>query len=203
MFAVLLCGTVTRSLERNYETVTSVANWLSGITTKVFGEKIMNTTLEQATSNSFEGSIVSMLLVKIVLSIKQSSSIPTNVTINQIISPILAYYIVCIISLISIYFIFKMIFYVIADMTKILHKFKLTGNFDKTLGATFGFIKALVLIDIILLCVGAIPIRLTQTITVNVEKSMLVSFLQDLNFIRIIFEAVFSNGATKFISGLF
>lgn len=203
LLAVLLCGPVSRALENNYGTITSVASWLEGLTTRIFGKELMNTTLVEASSSSFQGSPVSMLLVKIVLSIKEKSTIPTDVTLNQVICPTFAYYIVCIISLICIYFIFKMICFVIADMTKLVHKVKYAGNIDKVLGATFGFIKSLVIIDFILLCIGAIPLRITQIISSSVESSMIVSFLQDVNLIRIIFEALFRNGATKFINGLF
>ena len=203
LFAVLLCGAVARALENNHGTITSVANWLEGFTTRIFGKELMNTTLLETSSSSFQGSPVSLLLVRIVLSIKEKSTIPSDVTLNQIICPTFAYYIVCILSLICIYFIFKMICFVVADMTKLVHKVKYAGNIDRILGATFGFVKSLVIIDFILLCVGAIPLRITQIVNATVEKSMLVSFFQDINLIRIIFEALFRNGATKFINGLF
>lgn len=203
LFAVLLCGAIARSLEKTHGTITSVSNWLNGIISRIFGSNLMNTTLEEASSDSFEGSPLSLLLVKIVLSIKQGSDVPATVTLSQVICPTFAYYIVCILSLTCAYFIFKMIFFIIADITKLAHKVKVVGNTDKVLGAVFGFVKSLVIIDLILLCVGAIPLRLTQVINHKVESSCLVSFLQDVNLIRIIFEALFRNGATNFIKSIF
>ena len=203
LFAVLLCGAVTRALENNHGTVTSVSNWLSGITSKLFGEKLMNTTLEEATSSSFDGSSVSQMLVNIVLSIKQKADVPKTVTLNQVICPTFAYYIVCAISLICIYFIFKMIFFVLADMTKLVQKVKYAGKLDRVLGATFGFLKSLFILDLILLLIGAIPLRFMQLISSAIDQSILVLFFRKINFINIIFDALLNNGVSKFINELF
>ena len=98
LFAVLLCTSVANFLQSQFSLVTTVSKSISGILEKVFGGPIMNTTLEQATTEKLAELGLGDWLSSIILSFASDSSIPTDTTLNEIICPTFAYYVVIVIA---------------------------------------------------------------------------------------------------------
>lgn len=203
LFAVLLCSTVTNFLEKNYGTVSSVANWLSGGLTGIFGKDLMDTTLAQATQTDMNSGGIAGWIISLVLSLKSSADIPMDVTLSQVISPVLGFYIVCAISLLVLYIVFRIIFFLVGELAQKLHKFKPTALVDKVLGAVFGLIKGIVILDIIIIVINAIPLGFVQDIACEIDKTVITSFISNTNLIGMLFDFLFNNGVTKFIGNLF
>lgn len=203
LLAVLLCSTVANFLEKNYGTVSSVANWLSGGLNGIFGKDLMDTTLAQATQSDMSSGGVASWIISLVLSLKSSANIPTDVTLSQVISPVLAFYIVCAISLLALYIIFRIIFFLFGELAQKLHKFKPTALIDKLLGAVFGLIKGIVILDIAIIVINAIPLGFVQSIAIEIENTAITSFISNTNLIGMLFDFLFNNGVTQFIGNLF
>ena len=73
LFAVLLSGVTAKFMESQFSMTSKMASGLQGTLTRVFGDKLMNTTLEQAGSSNLSGAGLSGLIVKMVLSLKMLS----------------------------------------------------------------------------------------------------------------------------------
>ena len=202
LLSVLLCSVVANFLERTYGSVSSMTVSLSGTLSNIFGKQLMDTTLAGATQGEMSSGGIAAWIITLVFNLKGSSSVPTDVTLNQIVSPVLAYYIVCIIALACLYVIFRIIFYIIGEMAEDSHKFKLTEVTDKGLGALFGFIEGIIIIDIAILIIGAIPLGFTQAIAYDVGNSVITSLIQKTNLIGLLFDLLLKNGVSGFIAGI-
>ena len=127
ILSALLCSVVASFLERQHGLATQIAGWLEGAMTQLFGDEIVNTTLEQATQAGLENGGLAYWIISIILSLKGSATIPTDVTLNQILTPALAYYILCAISFVILFVLFLIAFFIIGDLSKKLHDIKITA----------------------------------------------------------------------------
>lgn len=203
LLSALLCSIMASFLERQHGTATIIAGWLDGFMTEVFGAEIMDTTLEQATQGGLQSGGLAVWIVSLVLSIKGSATIPTDVTLNQIITPALAYYILCAISFIVMFILFSIAFFIIGDLSKKLHEIKLTAFLDKVLGGVLSFVQSIIIIDVIVIVVNAIPITFVQDIAFEISNSVVTNFLCSVNIVGIIFDLITNNGIVTFIQSLF
>ena len=99
--SALLCSSVANFLENQFELITKISAWLSGVLTKTFGATLMNTTLEQATGEMLANNGVASWIIGLVLN--SQNSIPKDVTLNQVLCPVVGYYMACAISFIVLY----------------------------------------------------------------------------------------------------
>ena len=200
LFAVLLCGVVARFLDSKFGTIRSVTTWLEGISVKIFGNELMDTTLAEANENSLNGNFASWI-IRLVLSAKQSSDISSSVTINQVICPTIAYYIVCVLSLIGLFILFKILFFIIADLSK-LRKRTIVGKINHIFGGLFGLIKGIVVLDFIIIIVNAIPLSFVQSIATHISSSILTNAFSKVNFISLIFDSLTKTGIINYLSSV-
>ena len=203
LLSALLCSVVANFLERQYGFVSTISVWLNGALSELFGPEIMDTTLEQATQNGLQNGGVAIWIVSIVLNLKGDATMPTNVTLNQIISPALAYYIACAIAFIGLFILLIIAFFIIGDLSKKLHEVKLTEMMDKTLGGILAFSESLLLIDILIIIINAIPLPFMQTVAFEIGNSVITSFLCNVNLVGLLFELITNNGIINFIKSLF
>ena len=201
ILAVLLCGVAARFLENKFGWISSVSTWLSGITVKIFGNDLMNTSLAQATESGLSGKL-SDWIIRILLSAKESSDIPNTTTLNQIICPTIAYYIVCIISLIALFFLFKILFRIISHISRLNRK-SFFGRLNSFLGCIFGLVKGIIILDFIILIISAIPFSFAQNISLQIANSIFAKVFTKINVISILFNALFNGGAFKYVVSLF
>ena len=203
ILSALLCSVVASFLERQHGLATQIAGWLEGAMTQLFGDEIVNTTLEQATQAGLENGGLAFWIISIILSLKGSATIPTDVTLNQILTPALAYYILCAISFVILFVLFLIAFFIIGDLSKKLHDIKLTAFLDKALGGVLSFVQAILLIDLIVIIINAIPIAFVQDIAFEINNSVVTSFLCSINVLGLLFDFITNNGIIEFIQTIF
>ena len=201
IFAVLLCSSVAKFLENKFSLVTTISSKLTGILTGVFGEELMSTPLSLATEDVLsENFNLSLYLVRIILSIK-SSDIAPDTTLSNIICPVFAYYIVCILSVILLYILFRILFFIIGEIVKKLHSNKVIGTTDTVLGLVFGAIKGIITINFALMILGIIPLGFVQNFVGATSDTIFVNIISKLDIVSLILKAMASVNITDFLVG--
>lgn len=181
LFSILLAPTVTSFLESQHSFVTTMSGKLSGILTNIFGDEVMNLTLESASKESIKNLGLSTLIINLVLSFKKDGTIPINTTLNQIICPTFAYYVVLIISAIGLFIIFKLIFIVIANIIRKSYNIQIIEKTDKVLGFILGLISGVIYFETVVMIIGAIPLGFMQNLHTLIYSSSLANFICLIN----------------------
>ncbi len=201
IFAVLLCSSVAKFLENKFSLVTTISSKLTGVLTGMFGEELMSTPLSLATEDVLsENFNLSLYLVRIILSIK-SSDIAPDTTLSSIICPVFAYYIVCILSVILLYILFRILFFIIGEIVKKLHSNKVIGTTDTVLGLVFGAIKGIITINFALMILGIIPLGFVQKFVGATSDTIFVNIISKLDIVSLILKAMASVNITDFLVG--
>lgn len=200
LLAVLLCSAVAKFAESEFGAVTSVSGWLEGVLRNIFGETLMDTTLADANETGLADAGIATWLLKIIMSMKGSSDIPANTTLNQIISPVFAYYIVALICVLLLYIIFRLIFFLIGEIVGKLHTITMIRVVDGFLGAILGIIRGIFIIDILLMIISVLPIGFVQNIAIEIESTIITSFFSRFNLFGYIINALISGNLNEIIS---
>ena len=200
LFAILLCSTVTAFLQEKYTFVTTMAGKLETVTNVIFGKELMNTTLETATQEVMKSAGLSSMVIGLALSFKGNSSIPTDITLNQVVCPTFAYYVVLIISAIGLFIVFKLIFIVIGNIVSRLHNIKLLEKTDRMLGFFLGLIAGIIYFETIVMVIGAIPLGFMQNLYALIQNSSLAHFICVINPYDSILNLISFNDLFKFVS---
>ncbi len=188
--ALLLCSAVTAFLESKFGVVTAISEWVSGVLSQIFGEEIMTKTLQESSEISLTETNLSAWIIKIVIDMKGTGDIPLDKTISQVVSPVFAYYITCVISFVGLTIIIKIILFFISLSVKKLHEIALVGTLDKGLGLLFGLIRGVLIAQIIIVVVGAIPLDFCQQLKTIIDQSVIAGFINKINLFAYIFNAV-------------
>ena len=200
LFAVLLCSTVTGFLEGKFSCVTNVSKWVNGILGKVFGETLLNTKITEVSQEGLASNGLGSWLISAVLSINAESEY-IGKTIGEIISPVFAYYIVCALSLLGLFVLFKIIFFIIGDISSLLNGVKVVGPANTLLGGVFGFIKSVIIVDLLVILLGALPFGFIQGLMQKIDGSYIVAFFDKFNVLGLIFNSLSGKGLINFLSG--
>ena len=202
IFAVLLCSSVAKFLENRFSLITTISSKLTGVLTGIFGEELMNTPLSLATEDVLSEQFnLSLYLIRIILSIK-SSDISPDTTLSSIICPVFAYYIVCILSVIILYILFRIIFFLIGEIVKKMHSNKFIGTTDTLLGLVFGALKGIITINFALMIIGIIPIGFVQNFVGAVSDTIFVKIISKIDVVSLILKAMASVNLTDIIVGI-
>ncbi len=200
LLAVLLCSSMAVFLSETFGLTNTIASWLMGVVSNIFGDELANTTLLEATESSLNNFSISSWLVKIILEAKNSGDIAQTTTLNQIISPALAHYIVLVISAVILYIIFRIIFFIVGEIVSKLHKIKLIGSVDKSLGAVLGLIWGIISVQVIVFVINVIPLGFFQEISVAIDQSAVTSFISSINLFGFIISSITSKDILATIS---
>ena len=190
ILAFLLCSTVAGFLENKFGLITTISDKLQGVLTGIFGETLMDTTLQEATEATFAEAGVASWIANIVLSVKGSGNVDMNVTLNQIICPVFGYYITALIAIIILFILFKILFFLIGEFIKKLSEIKIIGTVDRTLGLILGIIRGVIIIQLLILIINIIPIAAFQQVSLDIENSVFVSFINGINIFGLILNAI-------------
>jgi uncharacterized membrane protein required for colicin V production len=201
LLAVLLSKAVTQTLEDKFSLVTTLSDRLAGGLTSIFGDGLMNTTLRDATNEMLAQKGLSWLS-GMVGSLQADGSIPLDTTLNQIICPTFAYYIGLIISVIGLFIIFKILFFLIGKLVKRLYENRIVATVDRTLGLVFGLIRGIVTFELIVMVISIIPIAFFQDISVAVQTSIFAKFLMDINVYNLIMQSISTMNIKSIIQGI-
>ena len=202
LLAILLCASVAQFLEEQFSLVTNLAVKLEGVLTRVFGDALMNTTLEQAVSNGLSDLGLGSLLLPIVMSFAEDSSIPTNTTLNQIICPTFAYYLVTILAVVALFIIFKILCHLVSALVKSLYSFKALAFTDRMLGLALGFISGMLYLEILLMVLGVLPLGFIQEVCAVIPATVFASFVQNVGLYGLILKSISLSDIVGFVKGI-
>ena len=146
---------------------------------------------------------VSAWLVDTVINIAQKNNIPQDVTLSQVICPVVGFYVSCAIGFIAVFILTKIILWLVGELVQKLHTIKVIGAVDKILGIVFGIIRAVLLLDIIVMIINSLPISFIHTVALAIPQTYLCNFLVSTNVIGLIFDFAVNNGIANMIATLF
>lgn len=190
VLAILLCSSVAGFLQSKFGVISAISDRLSGILTGIFGETLMDTTLQQATDGSLAEAGVAGWIANIILSIKGSGNVDMNVTLNQIICPVFGYYITAILAVLILFILFKILLFLLGEFVKKLSEIKVVGAVDRILGLMLGIVKGVIFIQSLILMINVIPVSVVQEISLQIENTVFVKLINDINIFGILINAV-------------
>ncbi|MBR1983383.1 MAG: CvpA family protein [Clostridia bacterium] len=201
VLAILLCSKCAGFLENQFGMISSITEKVSNTVTNIFGEQIANTTLNQAVDSKLSELGLSGWFSKIILEAKADINIPLDTTLNQIISPALSYYIACGISIIFLFIIFKLMFFIIGDITSKISAFNLVGATNKILGVALGLLQSVVTIQFALIVINLIPLEFAQNLLIEISNSSIVRFIDNVNLFELLIKAISKVDILSFVKG--
>lgn len=200
LFAVLLCSTVANFLQEKFALVTTVSESVSVALSDAFGAELMNATLRDVSAGYLENAGLNGLLVELILSMQ--TELPLDTTLNMIICPTVSYYIVLIISVIALFIIFKIIFFLIGEIVKKLYKNRTIATFDKFFGFALGLLHGIISLELLIMAISVIPIPILQDVYSAIQVSTFANFIEDINLFNLIINAVIKSDVFDFVKGL-
>lgn len=200
LFAVLLCGSVAKTLESHFGLVTAFSTKINGTLTGIFGEQLMNTPLSEAGSVSANG--IAAWVLDLINKLGGTGEIDGSTTLGSIICPIFAYYLVAIFSAIALYIIFRLIFFVIGEIVHKLHAFTAIRITDNVLGAVLGVLRGVIMIQGLLMIFKFVPLSFCQQIINEIPSTFLIKLLYNGNIFEQIITALLNSNITDFIISL-
>ena len=199
IFALLLCGSVATFCQETFGAIDSVSSSVGGLVSRILGDTVANTSLQEFSEEILAESGLGALLRGIIFSAVNNPDIPYTLTLNEIISPVIAYYVVCIISAVGLYIIFKILFYILGKFIESFRKIKVFGTVDSILGVVLGLIRGVIIIQIATIIISIIPIGFLQNLYISIESSSILSFINNINLFELIFTKIVTPDLTKII----
>ena len=190
LLAVLLASKVTVFLEDKFGAVTSISSKLAGLLSNKFGAELMDVPIKDATENALNGAGIDKWIISLILSAKSDTSISGTTTINQVLSPAIGYYIILILSVIGLFIVFKIIFFLIGEIVKKLYKIKMIALLDRLLGFIVGLVSGTITLEFIIMITGIIPIGFIQNFNVLLIKSVVAGTIHNINLFGLIMQWV-------------
>lgn len=200
--AGLLAPAVAKFLQDKFSLINRMSESVSGVATKIFGESLMNSTLEDVATNSLESLGLAGFLKDIVQTAMADSSIPTTTTLGELICPTFGYYIVLIIAFVALYIVFKIIFFLIGQLVKKLYAFRVVAVVDRVLGLALGFISGVITLELIIMVISIIPVPFFQELYTAISLSTIGGFIEKINIYGIILNALSTSDVLGHIKGL-
>lgn len=199
IIAVLLCSTVANFLESKFSLITTISNSVSGVLSTIFGEEVVNLTLNDANNVTLGETNLTAWIIKIIVDLKGTGELPLDIPLGQIISPIFGYYIACIVSVVGLFILLKIVFFIIGEIVKKLYKVKLVGIVDRLLGFVFGLLQGIITIQLIMMVVRIIPISFLQQVVEYLEQSAIARLIESVNVFSYILSALSEINITEII----
>lgn len=201
ILAILLASAVTTFLQNKFSAVTAMSNSISGLLSNMFGD-VMNATIEQATHENLAQAGLAGFIIDVILTVKAGGTMPTDTTLNNIICPTIAYYIVLLISAIALFAIFKIIFKLVSSYAKKMHKNKTFARVDAILGLVLGLLHGIIVLELIILGVKVIPIGFLQSIYLGVQNSVFAGFIERISLYNLLIGAVSQTNIVNIIASM-
>ena len=197
ILAGLLCSAMANFLETQFEWVSKLADKLGGMTKSIFGD-IVDVQVGETNENLLSEAGIALWLIKIIFSVEGDLS-PTT-TINTIICPIFAYYVVAIISFIILYILFRILFVLLSKVIKDLYAFKLIEATDRILGLALGIFRGILFAHVALLLINALPIGFFQQLSASLANAPFTNFINNINIFNVIIKGLSESNITEIIS---
>lgn len=200
LFAVLLCGSVAKTLESHFGLITTFSAKINGSLTGIFGDQIMNTPLSESGSVSDRG--IAGWILDLAKKLGGTGEIEGTTTLGEIICPVFAYYMVAILGAIVLYIVFRLIFFVIGEIVHKLHAFTAIRVTDNVLGAVLGVLRGVIIVQGLLMIIKFIPLSFCQQIIAEIPSTFLIRILYEGNIFEQIINALLNSNLTDFIISL-
>ncbi len=202
IFALLLCPSVARFMENEFSLVTNIANGLGDTLTSIFGDGLMNTTVRDAVDANFTNVQLGGLVASIVMDVASGSNIPTDTTLNQIICPTFAYYIVIAVAVLILFIIFKVLFFLIGELVNKLHVIKAVAVVDRVLGVVMGLLSGMFYLELVMFIIGIIPIGFVQEVNFAIGQTIFANFVHNIGIFNIILRVIAETEIVGYIADL-
>ncbi len=199
LFAVLLCGSVAKTLETHFGLITNLSARLNGTLSGIFGNELMNTPLSEA---STIGSNTASWLLKIINNLGVASELADETTIGSVICPVFAYYIIAILGAIILFIVFKLLFFVLGEIVHKLHAFAPIKTADTVLGLLMGLLQGVIVVQSVLMILKIIPVAFCQSAVLEIENTVVLRLLNNGNVFEMIINALLKSNLTDTIIGL-
>lgn len=191
LLSALLCPLVVDFLQNSFTLIEVVSKGISGTLTKIFGEELMNMSLTDASEQVLKDSGLIGFVVSIVIAVKAEGSIPLGTTLNQVICPTFAYYIVLVLAFIIVFILLKLIFKVFESIIKALYqKLPFIMATDRILGLVLGLLNGIVNLEIVIMVISVIPLGFMQDLYASIQISTVANFIEDINLFRVILSSI-------------
>lgn len=200
ILAILLGSTLTNILESTFSLVTTVSGSLEGPLAGIFGEKLMSTPLSQVNNEILSESGVGGWLITIILSV--STDVNNALSLGEIISPIVAYYIVVAISIIVLFIVFKLIMRLFAGLVEKLYALPFVKALDKILGLVFGLLSAVIYLQLAYTVLSIIPLGFVKDIFREVQGSGVMYAINKLNIFGLLLDRISVGDITSIIKDI-
>lgn len=187
LFAVLLCSKFADFLQDKFGLLDTMSNWVSGLLSKNNSDLLNKTWGEVSTQPDLTG-IIGWVVGKIVSN--NGITIEATQTLNSVISPVLGRYALLAISILGLFILFKIIFFIIGQIFKALSKIKLIGFTDKLLGLLLGLIRGIIFIQLFCILVNLIPIDAVKTFAGWLNESVIVNIVSKINIFEFILSKI-------------
>ncbi len=183
-----LCSAVALTLESKFSVITFFSDKVSGIISNIFGQDVLSLSVQDVLSGS--NSSIPDWIIKIITSIVNIDSGTALKPLESVISPVFGYYITLVISFILIFILLKILLFLLGKFLSKINKIKVFGATDKILGALLGLIKSVIIVQILILIIKAIPITFLQSLSLEIEKSTVCNVLTKIDLISVIISAI-------------
>ncbi len=186
ILAAALAPFMARFIESKLAWISALTESLSGVLDNFFSRDLSTMLVSSANEQTLEKMGLGGFLIKTVLSAKTSAEIPADSTVMDVIYPTFAYYIVVIISLIALFIIIKLIFFIIGEIVKKHYTNKKIKALDRVLGFVIGIFHGIIVVEMIIMIISIIPVGFFQNVYTGVQLSTFASFLEKINLFRLI-----------------
>lgn len=186
IIAAALAPFMARFIESKLGWISALTESLSGVLDNFFSRDLSTMLVSSANEQTLEKMGLGGFLIKTVLSAKTSAEIPADSTVMDVIYPTFAYYIVVIISLIALFIIIKLIFFIIGEIVKKHYTNKKIKVLDRVLGFVIGIFHGIIVVEMIIMIISIIPVGFFQNVYTGVQLSTFASFLEKINLFRLI-----------------
>lgn len=200
--AALLAATVADYLEEKFFLVSKISSKISGFLDGYFGKEIMGISLGLVNEEILSLAGVSDFISNIIISFKSDPNISQEITLAQIIYPTFAYYIVLILSAITLFIIFKIIFIIIARQTKKPKTSSLVGKLDRFLGFFLGIIHGIISLELLIMIISIIPNEVVQEVYKAIQASSFANLIENINIYSYVLSAFANTDVTAHVKSI-
>lgn len=207
ILSVVLCSYLTTFLGEKFGLIAMVADKLDGPLTKVFGENVMNTSLEGLaegglTAAKLQELKITGILNKVVLAVVKGTEISDTMLLGDVLCMAFAYYVVLICSAIVLFIVFKILLKIISATTEKLRSLVLVAAVDELLGFVLGLISGVIYMELVIMLIGVLPIPAIQSVSAAIAQTKVVSLIHNIGIIQLILNFITSDAVKSFISNI-
>ena len=200
VLSVLLCSSVANFLQAQFGLATMVSEKLQGSLSGVFGEEVLSATLEGVSAEMLKELNVNVFLQKIILSVAESSTLPLETTLADVIFPTLAFYAVMICSAILLFIILKIIIKLLSAGAERLRSVVAVAALDEFLGFVLGLIGGIIYLELIIMLMNVIPLEAVQNVCNAIAETSVIGKVHGV--VQSILGALSSGAIGEFLKGI-